>query len=413
MSGSPSPSIDHRRVDSQGGHRRILRAVERAKAQFLQKTKPLSTRNGDDGMTGSYFDYLPTELVVDIFSGTDWRDLLQCRLVSRAFKELIDTHEHVIVSRILSFGTYLGLLAHLFHPPKFAHGAERKPTIHYVCLLENRHITCSQLAYYLCDKALSPMFEKPTTSSTGSRFDRTLWKERKEQDARKEQAPANKGTTGTLKVLHFLTHTRLRMEAAQAILAAENSDEHSLSPSELSRTYFDIQSSIIASFDNATLIASHHAMHFLVNSMRLYMSPEPPHTQNDEMIVLMLRCSTSLRRCVEFFAADSPSAPRTLRKQFMLDMQVERDESEARSGKTATNNIRRHSSVYGRSTKERERAERKVWTPKIGEVWFEAAKKALVDRGLKEHRQDGVYFFPDCTSELIVGCPDCYPTTAQ
>lgn len=142
-------------------------------------------------------------------------------------------------------------------------------------------------------------------------------------------------------------------------------------------------------------------MHFLVNSIRLSMSPEPPHNQNDEIVALMLRCQSSLKRCVEFFAADAPNASGRLKKQFMTDMQEERVDMEAKFG--GGKGLRRMTSGHSREASRR----MKAWMPRVGEVWFDAARKALAERGLKEHMPDGVYFFPDCSQELLIGCPDC------
>jgi len=181
-------------------------------------------------------------------------------------------------------------------------------------------------------------------------------------------------------------------------MAAENSDEP-LTPSDLNSAYLSIQSNIITTFDNQTLISTHHALHFLVNSIRLSMSPEPPHKQNDELVAIILRCQMPLNRCVEFFAADCPGAPRGLRKQFMQDMEGERMDAEIKFGGGAV--LRRSSSGHSRE------ASRRKWSPKVTEVWFEAAKVALAERGLQEHKPDGVYFFPECSQELLIGCPGC------
>jgi len=181
-------------------------------------------------------------------------------------------------------------------------------------------------------------------------------------------------------------------------MAAENSDEP-LAPSDLTSAYLSVQSNIITTFDNQTLISTHHALHFLVNSIRLGMSPEPPHKQNDELVAIILRCQMPLNRCVEFFAADCPGAPRSLRKQFMQDMEGERMDAEIKFGGGAA--LRRSGSGHSRE------ASRRKWSPKVTEVWFEAAKVALAERGLQEHKPDGIYFFPGCSQELLIGCPGC------
>ncbi|KAG0128235.1 hypothetical protein HOY82DRAFT_580198 [Tuber indicum] len=357
---------------------KIRRAVERARTQFLQKTRPRSANRTSDVLTGSYFDYLPVELIINICCQTDWRDVTRLRLVSRAFKELVDANESTIATRWMVPGSYLALLSQLFYPPKSRTGdGVRRPTIQYFCGLEKRHATCSTLAYYLCDKA-----EGSSNSDGTEEVDETIliW------------------LIFRYYVLHFLTYSRLRLEANKAAIAAENSDEP-LTPSDLNSAYLSIQSSILATFDNQTLISTHHALHFLVNSIRLSMSPEPPHKQNDELVAIILRCQIPLNRCVEFFAADCLGASRGLRKQFMQDMEGERADAEVRFGGGA--GLRRSISGHSRE------ASRRKWSPKVTEVWFEAAKVALAERGLQEHKPDGVYFFPECSQELLIGCPGC------
>jgi len=90
-----------------------------------------------------------------------------------------------------------------------------------------------------------------------------------------------------------------------------------------------------------------------------------------------------------------------LKKQFMADMQKECDEMETRFG--GGKGLRRMGSGHNRDGGRRAKA----WMPRVGEVWFDVARKALVERGLEEHTPDGVYFFPDCSQELLIGCPGC------
>lgn len=141
---------------------------------------PYSNSHNTGPLTGSSFDYLPSELIIDIISRTDWRDVTQLRRVSRAFKDLVDTHEHVIVTRWLLPGSYLTLLSQLFYPPRSrSNDGSRRATVQYFYGLERRHVTCSQLAYYLCDKALTPMFRPEFT------LDRRA---KKEMEIKKDQA---------------------------------------------------------------------------------------------------------------------------------------------------------------------------------------------------------------------------------
>jgi hypothetical protein len=77
-------------------------------------------------------------------------------------------------------GSTLCLLSQLFHPPKSRTGdGTRRPTLQYFHALEQRHVTCSQLAYYLCEKTITPMFN--------IQFIMTK-KDRKEVESKRNQA---------------------------------------------------------------------------------------------------------------------------------------------------------------------------------------------------------------------------------
>lgn len=138
-------------------------------------------------LTHTYFDLLPTELLIAIISRTTWRDVITLRRVSRAFRDLVDTHEHIIVTQWLLPGSYLTLLSQLFYPPRSRTGdGTRRATVQYFYGLERRHVTCSQLAYYLCDKALTPMFCGGRGGGSGEfTLDR---KARREAEGKKELA---------------------------------------------------------------------------------------------------------------------------------------------------------------------------------------------------------------------------------
>jgi len=83
----------------------------------------------------------------------------------------------------------------------------------------------------------------------------------------------------------------------------------------------------------------------------------------------------------------------------MQDMEGERMDAEIKFGGGAA--LRRSGSGHSRE------ASRRKWSPKVTEVWFEAAKVALAERGLQEHKPDGIYFFSGCSQELLIGCPGC------
>ncbi|KAI5804425.1 hypothetical protein EDC01DRAFT_419370 [Geopyxis carbonaria] len=386
---------------------RIFRAVERARSQFLQKTRPHSNTPDTAICAGSHLDRLPLELVLDIIGRTTWRDCVNLRLVCSGFRSLIDTDEHAICAALLhprnhsprTRTNHLTQLSRLFTPPRSsdpdAAGA-RRYTLPYVCMLEKRHNVCSQLAFHLASRAVAPLFAR----AAGSR------RERHDLAARRTQAIAiisSRLRSQLYHVLYFLTYLRLRLRARLALLAAENTSDDPPTLPQLASIYRSVQAELVAPFADATLVSTHHAFHFLVNSLRIGISPEPPHTTNDATVSVLLRCPAPLTRAVEFFAADAPASPPRLRRTFMLDMQRERDELRIATGGGGR---KRGKSLGARHTTEEAR-EHESWSPKIGEVWFEVARAELRRRGLERHRSDGVYFFPECQGEVLVGCPEC------
>lgn len=146
-----------------------------------------SSEQGQPGstvVTGSYLDRLPAELVVEILASSEWRDLLSLRRVSHAFKDLVDAHEHVIVSKMLAPGTHIGLLSTLFSPPKARGDADgiRRPTLKYIHGLEKRHVICSELAFYLASREIGPMFSRQGGMPSLTR------KEKKDPEGKRNQA---------------------------------------------------------------------------------------------------------------------------------------------------------------------------------------------------------------------------------
>lgn len=141
-----------------------------------------------------------------------------------------------------------------------------------------------------------------------------------------------------------------------------------------------------------------------MNTIRIAISPEPPHSQNDVTVAVMLMSENALGRCLEYLLADVASNPWKLRKQFMEDMEREKDEAAemfGRAGGTVAgraNNRRRTSSL----TDESERVE---WRPKIGGVWFHVVEEELKRRGLERHSKEWVHRWEE--GELVVGCTGC------
>lgn len=322
--------------------------------------------------------------------------MTRLRTVCRAFKDLIDTHEHVIVAAMLSNhrGTNIALLSELFPPPRTrTTGNPRRPTLHYIYSLETRHGVCADLAHNLAKRAIATLFDNKASNTLS----------RKERDVKRERAMRTIQRRLVLQlyhVEHFLVNTRLHFSRSLTSMAVEGGGEGP-PPDLLAQMYREVQIAIINQWPDSVLLSTHHAFHFLVNTIRLAISPEPPHNTNDDIVSVMLRCPTPLQRCNEFFAADTPSTSGRLRRQFMLDMQDEKVRTELLANLLFEDGIktgkRRGSSLYKGPS----------WTPRMGEVWFESARNGLRARGLERHRADGMYYFPEVQGEVMVGCPDC------
>jgi hypothetical protein len=356
--------------------------------------------------SGSYLDRLPLELIISIFGHTEWRDVVHLRMVCSSFRGLVDAHEHVIASTILGFaGSNMELLSELFPSPRSrhpSHDGARRPTLQYVHSLEKRHTTCSKLAYYLSRRAVTPLYERHEKSIAPLSLTR---KEKKDVEHHKELAVGAIQRRLVRQLYHveqFLLNTRLHFSAALTSLAAEDAAGAAPTADLLKEVYHGVQADIIKSWSNSVLMSTHHAFHFLVNSIRLAMSPDPPHNKGDDTVLIMLRCSCPLQRCNEFLAADVPSAPGKLRRQFMIDMEDEKEQVEMLTnvvfGAGDRKAGRRRGSGLSRDL---------GWELKIREVWFDVAKDELRRRGLERHRTDGLFLLPEVQGEVMVGCPGC------
>ncbi|KAI5816738.1 hypothetical protein BZA77DRAFT_53890 [Pyronema omphalodes] len=383
---------------------RLKRAVERARSQFAAKSSRYSSSTSYSN--GSrYLDQLPLELLIGIFSYCSLSDIVHLRLCCRNFNNLITLHESPIVSSLITKSRpSLSLLSHLFPPPKQAN--VRKPTLHYLHSLQQRHVTSATLAHHLAEAAVGPLFSiKPRNTISSSTSLNAGSSERAAAIATLEAHLI----TQLYHVDHFLTHSRLQLSAVITRLLASNSASptHQL----LSSTYREVQAALISRWPDSALISTHHAFHFLVNTIRLKISPDPPHNTNDETVCTMLRCTAPLRRFNEFFMADTPSAPGRLRRQFMTDMQVEKEKAGwmvdfVFGGIAGTDPSMGNGARAGgrrRSTMHREREP--TWSPRVGEVWFEVARAELKKRGLEKHEPDGRFRWQQ--GEVVVGCPEC------
>lgn len=327
--------------------------------------------------------------------------MVRLRMVCSAFKHLVDTNEHVIVGMMIRLGgADVVLLTQLFLPPKARDPLlGRQPNLMYLYSLERRYRTCSELAYCLAARAVTPLFSRLRESTVLSK------KDKRDVEMRKEQAIEHiqrRLLRQLYYVEHFLINTRLYLSSNLATVARENT--HANGPptaAMLTQIYREVQESIVMTWSDEAIINTHHAFHFLVNTVRLALSPEPPYNTNDEMVSVMLRCTSPLQRCNEFFIADSPGSPSRLRKKFMLDMQDEKEKAELLA-----------SVVFGGERKVGKRRASGMtkdppWAPRMGEVWFEVARNELKKRGLGQHAADGLFRFPDVQGEVMIGCPGC------
>ncbi|EEP76671.1 conserved hypothetical protein [Uncinocarpus reesii 1704] len=147
--------------------------------------------------TSSHWDKLPVELQVSIFCQCRLQDIQCLRLVSRAFRDLIDVNEHAIARdylRIRRHGSLPSpntstashsrapqddviLLSDLFPPPN---GSNDAYSFKYLASLRRRQETCSKLSYYLADRVLDKYMQNnpEVKASFASKRDRQACYER-------------------------------------------------------------------------------------------------------------------------------------------------------------------------------------------------------------------------------------------
>ncbi|RPB21958.1 hypothetical protein L211DRAFT_827589 [Terfezia boudieri ATCC MYA-4762] len=326
-----------------------------------------SANNDRHSFTSTYFDILPVELQVNIFRHCSYYDLLNLRRTSHAFKSLIDVNESSIVREMVELCEFHEL-SKLFPPPKQKVAPDRMRAFYslkYIYFLSTSHTLCSELAYHLAERAINPTLET------------FLRRERKELTL-----------FNRYYVYYFLYFTHLRLDSARATLALDYTSHLLLTePTTLLTTYLNIQREIITTLPSSVLITIHHGMTFLVNTMRLSLSPEPPHNHNDVLVCSLLRSHMALNRIHEYFLADSGTTRnggRNLRKAFMEKMQREKEVAELRSP----------ISFGGQD-----------YQPKVKETWFQVAKEEMERRRLAGHQPE-LYTFRGLPS-VRLGCQLC------
>lgn len=362
---------------------RLLRVannvVDKARSAILHKPPRVPRANNDrHSFTSTYFDILPVELQVNIFRHCSYYDLLNLRRTSHAFKSLIDVNESSIVREMVELCEFHEL-SKLFPPPKQKVAPDRMRAFYslkYIYFLSTSHTLCSELAYHLAERAINPTLET------------FLRRERKEFANTAIRTIQASLTTQLYYVYYFLYFTHLRLDSARATLALDYTSHLLLTePTTLLTTYLNIQREIITTLPSSVLITIHHGMTFLVNTMRLSLSPEPPHNHNDVLVCSLLRSHMALNRIHEYFLADSGTTRnggRNLRKAFMEKMQREKEVAELRSP----------ISFGGQD-----------YQPKVKETWFQVAKEEMERRRLAGHQPE-LYTFRGLPS-VRLGCQLC------
>ncbi|KAF8472038.1 hypothetical protein BDZ91DRAFT_717070 [Kalaharituber pfeilii] len=373
-------------VRTQRARPRLFRVVE----ALLQKARPPNSgpdprANNRRSYTATFFDLLAPELQVSIFSHCSYHDLLNLRRTSRAFKELIDVNEFNIVKAMVPVCEY-SELGKLFPPPRIKLGSsQEKPlySLNYIRTLYCIHQLCEQLAYHLAQREIMPAmesFRRKEKKGYGGMLIRTV------QAALIPQL---------YYVYYFFHNLQRRIASARFALLHQHRSKllqgrPTAEPIILLPTYLQIQREFLSALPSKTLVTTHHCMTFLVNTIRVSVSPDPPHNQNDALVCTLLRCTSAFLRMIDYFDADSgaPSARgggRGLRKTFMQTMQREKEVAEQQGP-----------IMFGGPG----------YVPKIKETWFMAAKEELERRGLRGHEPE-VYMFKG-VREVRLGCQLCW-----
>ncbi|KAF7126156.1 hypothetical protein CNMCM5793_002578 [Aspergillus hiratsukae] len=293
--------------------------------------------------TSSPWDLLPVELQIKIFAQCGIEDLLQLKLVCKAFCQILTFHEQLIAREYLrearhgtlpspidSERTYtrnpkdhVVLLSDLFPPAKSAKGGHLY-TFRYMHSLRRRANLCSKLCYYLADRVMDrfvrcePDFVKAMFPS---------------KNERNEFLKRGKSTVWSRLIplmyytLYFLeAYSLARRDLKNALLQDLEAGRLPvpIPPDVRKSMYRDLQIRIIRSppFTNtSTLICTHHCMQLLISYLRHTVPPEEP-VVNDSWIGSLLTASP-FSRIVEYFSAEigDGGSQRVQRKDFMRNFQ--------------------------------------------------------------------------------------------
>ncbi|EAW21226.1 F-box protein [Aspergillus fischeri NRRL 181] len=361
--------------------------------------------------TSSPWDLLPVEIQIKIFAQCGIKDLLQLKLVCKAFCQVLTLHEQLIARQYLRqarHGTLpspidsereytrnpeddVVLLSDLFPPAKSAKGGHLY-TFRYMHSLRRRAKLCSKLCYYLADRVMDrfvhcePAFVK---AMFPTRNERNEFLKRGKSSLWFNLIPLMYYT------LYFLeAYSLARRELKNALLQDMEAGRLPvpIPPDVRKSMYRDLQIGILRSapFTNtSTLICTHHCMQLLVSYLRHTVPPEEP-VADDSWIGSLLTASPFLR-IVEYFSAEigDGGSQRVQRKDFMRNfhndlMLNEKDDINSLVFEsTPVSHL--HSSVQ--------------------DVWFDVAREELASRRAFPHDAENIWVWKGVP--VALGCQDC------
>ncbi|KAL4897338.1 hypothetical protein BDV59DRAFT_170337 [Aspergillus ambiguus] len=363
--------------------------------------------------TSSPWDILPVELQITIFGHCGIRDLLQLKLVCRAFSRLISSNEHAITRQYLRqrrHGTLpspvnsdwtstrnpeddVVVLSDLFPPTESARGGHLY-TFRYVYSLRRRQNLCSKLSYYLADRVMDRFMHEETI------YMKAMFPSRKERNAFQKQTVARIWfyiTPLMYYTLYFLeAYSRVRREQTLMLLRELEVGKLPalIPPADRKSMYRKLQAQILQSppfTNNSTLISTHHCLQLLVSYMRYTVPPDEEGPRDDSWIGSLLTVSPFLR-IVEYFSAEigDGGSQRSQRKDFMHnfhhDITTHEEDDMGSLVFERIPNSHLHSSVE--------------------DIWFDVATSEMAQRKIAPHHAEIVPVWEGLP--ILVGCEKCY-----
>ncbi|OJJ44408.1 hypothetical protein ASPZODRAFT_135231 [Penicilliopsis zonata CBS 506.65] len=357
-------------------------------------------------------DTLPVELQIQIFAHCRIQDLLQLKLVCRAFHQILSVHERQISRRYLrlrrhgtlpspihSEKTYtrnpeddVVLLSDLFMPASSVKGGHLY-TFRYILSLRRRQKLCSRLCYYLADRVMDRLLHSEPA------FIKANFPTKSERNALVKRGIASLWFNLTplmYYVLYFLeTYCSARREQTNTLLRDFETRQLPFPiPLNKRKTMNKaLQLEIIQSppfTDTSTLISTHHCMQLLVSYLCHTVPPDESIVPDNSWIHSLLTISPFIR-VVEYFSAEIGDGgnQRLQRKEFMQNFHNDLRGSE----KDEVSSLIFENPVGGHQHSS------------INDVWFDAAKQELARRNALPHDMEPMWI---CNGiPILFGCPDC------